>query len=376
MFMKRKKILSWSLAMAISLLLCGGGIAYAKVTGVCSNCHTMHGSQGGETLDISGPSATLLKGGCVGCHSSDASSTTYSLDTSTVPVVNFTGAGAPAEYLSGGNFYWVAQSSGGDAKGHNVFGISDQDDNILAAEGAPGDLSGCSPDSCHATLAVKDAGELAGPLFAAPGGCQGCHLNVMHHTDDGTGTKYVGASPWYRFLSGHASGGNSGVAGIEHSGWGAFNEASSGNTGGTDHNEYLGVPVSKTGTTSLANKSMTAFCSGCHGNFHVQQDSSGSWIRHPSDAVIPDEGEFYSMSIEYDPRTPLARSATALGLLGDTPSGYVDIGTDMVMCLSCHRSHGSGYDDMLRWDYSGMIAGGGTGTLTGKGCFYCHTDKD
>ncbi len=82
------------------------------------------------------------------------------------------------------------------------------------------------------------------------------------------------------------------------------------------------------------------------------------------------------MSIEYDPRTPLARSATALGLLGDTPSGYVDIGTDMVMCLSCHRSHGSGYDDMLRWDYSGMIAGGGTGTLTGKGCFYCHTDKD
>ncbi|MBT9438436.1 MAG: hypothetical protein GAS50_04495 [Desulfobacterales bacterium] len=48
--MKRKKILSWSLAMAISLLLCGGGISYAKVTGVCSNCHTMHNSEDGGNM--------------------------------------------------------------------------------------------------------------------------------------------------------------------------------------------------------------------------------------------------------------------------------------------------------------------------------------
>ena len=360
--------------MAISLLLCGGGIAYAKVTGVCSNCHTMHNSQGGEALDISGPSATLLKGGCVGCHSSSTSSTTYSLDTSTVPVVNYTGGSAPSEYLSGGNFYWVAQS-GGDAKGHNVFGIADQDLAITAVEGAPGNLNSCSPSSCHSTLAVE-AVEDVGPLYNGPNGCQGCHLNVMHHTDDGTGTKYVGTADagWYRFLSGHSSA--TGVAGIEHSGWGAFNEASAANTGGTDHNEYLGVDVVKTITTTITNKSMTAFCSGCHGNFHKQQDTSGNWIRHPSDTVIPDSGEFTTMSIEYDPRTPLARSATTLAALGDTPSGFVAAGTDMVMCLSCHRSHGSGSDDMLRWNYSGMIAGGGEGTLTGKGCFYCHTDKD
>ena len=366
MFMKRKKILSWSLAMAISLLLCGGGIAYAKVTGVCSNCHTMHSSQGGADLDVLGPYATLLKGDCVGCHSHVSETQTYSLGTSTVPVVNYTGGGEPLEYLSGGNFYWVAQT-GGDAKGHNVYGIADQDLAITAAEGAPGKSGGCSTDDCHSTLAVAT---YSGPS-SGPNGCQGCHLNVMHHTDDGTGTKYVGSADkgWYRFLSGHMGG--AGVAGIEHSGWGP----SDATVGSINHNEYLGVPVLKTGTTSLSNKSMTAFCSGCHGNFHVQQDFSGNWIRHPSDAVIPTTGEYATMATLYDPTIPLARSASALENLGNNPSTEVATGADMVMCLSCHRPHGSGYDDMLRFDYTKMLAGAG-GEWTGKGCFHCHTSKD
>ena len=365
MFMKRKKILSWSLAMAISLLLCGGGIGYAKVTGVCSNCHTMHSSQGGADLHgVLGPYATLLTNDCIGCHSHGTETQSYSMGTSTVPVVNYTGSAEPFEWLAGGNFFWVAD--GNDSKGHNVYGLADQDVAITAAEGAPGDASGgCGPTGCHATLAVETT-------MLGPGGCQGCHLNVMHHTDDGTGTdgtKYVGTAEagWYRFLSGHMGGAGYGVAGIEHSGWGP----SDGTVGGTDHNEYLGVVVDKTGTTSLANKSMTAFCCGCHGDFHKQQ-ASGNWIRHPSDVVIPTTGEYAAMVTEYNPATPLARSALAQG---DTPSGSVAAGTDMVMCLSCHRSHGSPYDDMLRWDYGNMKAGDG-GDWIGKGCFYCHTSKD
>jgi predicted CXXCH cytochrome family protein len=370
MFMNRKKILSWSLAMAISLLLlCGGGIGYAKVTGVCSNCHTMHNSQGGAELDVLGPYQTLLKGGCIGCHSHGTESQSYSLGTSTVPVVNYTGGAEPTSWLAGGNFYWVAD--GNDSKGHNVYGLADQDVAITAGEGAPGnsDEAGCTIDDCHATLAVKT---VTGSL-PRPGGCQGCHLNVMHHADDGTGTKYVGTADagWYRFLSGHSGG--TGVAGIEHSGWGP----SDGTVGGTDHNEYLGVPESKTGATSLSNKSMTAFCSGCHGNFHEQQDASGNWIRHPSDVVIPNTvgTEYAAMSTFYDPLTPLARSAEAMTTLGNNPSGDVAAGADMVMCLSCHRPHGSPYDDMLRWDYGNMVAGS-DGTMANRGCFYCHTTKD
>ena len=370
MFMNRKKILSWSLAMAISLLLlCGGGIGYAKVTGVCSNCHTMHNSQGGVELDVLGPYQTLLKGGCIGCHSHGTESQSYSLGTSTVPVVNYTGGAEPTSWLAGGNFYWVAD--GNDSKGHNVYGLADQDVAITAGEGAPGnsDGAGCTIDDCHATLAVKTVtGSLPGP-----GGCQGCHLNVMHHADDGTGTKYVGTADagWYRFLSGHADG--SGVAGIEHSGWGPSN----GTVGGTNHNEYLGVPEAKTGYTSLTNKSMTAFCCGCHGNFHVEQDSSGNWIRHPSDFIIPNSGEYSNaFSAEsgigiYDPCSPVARPSGFAGFNTGDPSGIVYLGIDMVMCLTCHRAHGSPYYKILRWNYKST-------TLSDAlyGCSKCHTSKN
>ncbi|MFC1513206.1 cytochrome c3 family protein [Thermodesulfobacteriota bacterium] len=47
----------------------------------------------------------------------------------------------------------------------------------------------------------------------------------------------------------------------------------------------------------------------------------------------------------------------------------------VVMCLSCHRAHGSEYPDMLRWDYNTMIVNDEQGA-TGTGCFVCHSSKD
>jgi len=88
--------------------------------------------------------------------------------------------------------------------------------------------------------------------------------------------------------------------------------------------------------------------------------------------VIPASGEYSFISTTYNADVPVARTAAVL-------SGYtsatdtVTPGSDMVMCLSCHVAHGSPYDDMLRWDYSGMIAGSGSDT---DGCFACHTNKD
>lgn len=371
MFMKRKKILSWSLIIVIFLLCGGGGIGYAKVTGVCSNCHTMHNSQDGADI-TTGPNNFLLVGGCVGCHSHPTETQTYSLDTSTVPIVN-TGI-EPATYLAGGNFYWVADSGGNDdAKGHNVLGISAQDGNIPKSAGAPGDAySGiCGGTSCHETLAEAQTSnpELGGS------GCEGCHLNVMHHADDGTGTKYVDTAPkgWYRFLSGHNTADGYGVKGIEDADLQATMSA-------LDHNEYLGDPGDKTVNTSLTKYSVTAFCCGCHGNFHEQNayaatgaGSQSPWLRHPSDFVIPNSGEYASMSTTYNPDVPVARPIGFTGWASGTPSDSLSLGTDMVMCLSCHRPHGSPYDDMLRWDYSTINAGGGSNT---DGCFFCHTTKD
>ena len=78
------------------------------------------------------------------------------------------------------------------------------------------------------------------------------------------------------------------------------------------------------------------------------------------------------MSTSYNPVSPVARPGGFAWASG-TPSGEVAPGTDMVMCLSCHRPHGSRYADLLRWDYSAMDAGGGGSDV---GCFYCHTTKN
>jgi predicted CXXCH cytochrome family protein len=55
-------------------------------------------------------------------------------------------------------------------------------------------------------------------------------------------------------------------------------------------------------------------------------------------------------------------------------------GDAIVTCISCHRAHGSQYDDLLRWDYTQCIANENVAaddTITPDcGCFYCHRDKD
>ena len=363
-----KKSLIYILSIIFSIMLCSQ--VKARVSGVCSNCHTMHNSQGGAPmafqinaghtgyLSAESLNPQLLLTGCVGCHTALGGST-WKDSVTGAPIVYNTGA--PTSCLAGGNFYWVA--NGADAKGHNVSGIASEDAAITAAEGAPGG-SGCGGGSCHDTLAL---GTTTG-LLVAPGGCQGCHLNVMHHANDGTGTKYVDSAVkgWYRFLSGHMTASNGGVKGIEDRDWG-YNDSSS------NHNEYLGVAVDKTGSTSLTNGSMTAFCCGCHGDFHTEQDSSGSWIRHPSDTVIPNSGE-YSNAFgadgsgygTYNPDIPVARPS-----LQTTDPNLVYIGTDMVMCLSCHRPHGSQYYKMLRWEYDSTSL-----STALKGCNVCHTSKN
>lgn len=355
--MKSRRTLSLSLAIVVSLLLFGSSIVYAKVAGMCGNCHTMHNSQGGTNMMINtsidgtggvdgGGYDRLTRGTCVGCHtgSNDGGSTPFVFDTGSVTYAK--GAGG---VLAGGNFKWTV--NGNDAKGHNVKGIPD-----MTADGdlsvAPGDLvSGSCANGCHATLftSVDDNGNVLDT------GCQGCHREQAHHAPQQvSGTPALGVNGYFRFLSGHMGG--QGVFGIEDSDWQYTNDAN-------DHNEYLGNAANKDNT-------MTGYCVGCHGNFHNQVSTvNGEWIRHPSDAVLPNSGE-YTGYVNYDPMVPVARP----DLGGITDTALVANNADMVMCLSCHRAHGSPYDDILRWDYTGMVAGGGGDDDTG--CFVCHTQKD
>jgi predicted CXXCH cytochrome family protein len=370
--LKKSLITLAALLTAATLVAVFGSLASAKVSGVCGDCHTMHNSQDGDPTATEGPYTALLMDDCVGCHSSSDSSPTKTIGESTVPVVyNLSKPNYNPGTLAGGNFYWVSQPDG-DAKGHNVLGISDRDSNLF--EKAPGGFS-CGGSACHDSLAVEH--NIAEIPFGS--GCQGCHLRPAHHADDSAtviGAEKPSTDGYYRFLSGHISGEGYGVCGIEDSDWQA-------SYGPGDHNEYLGFSGEDKvkewpGLIYLAfselGHTMTAFCCGCHGKFHQEQNTSGEWIRHPSDAVIPDTGEYADAfgangtgTGNYDPNVPVARPN--LTILKST----VEIGTDLVMCLSCHRPHGSPYDDLLRWDYGDMLAGGGSNTT---GCFACHTKKD
>ena len=336
----------------------------AKVTGVCGNCHTMHNSQSGShqmintTIDgTGGPDGggypSLTRGTCVGCH-------TGPVDGGPTPFVN--SSSEPTQILAGGNFYWVRQS-GGSAKGHNVMGlpgITGIDANLNEAPGNPYECA----NSCHMSLAVEQHAVHTPPLDLGSG-CEGCHLEPKHHApQQEAGKPALEANGYFRFLAGHMSGSGFGVEGIEDPDWQYTVDAG-------NHNEYRGHEeylTSPAGFYNL-NNTMTAYCCGCHGNFHKQLDGNANWIRHPSDAVLPTTGEYTQYTV-YDPIAPVARPDLS-GYSGPSPT--VTPGLDLVMCLSCHRAHGSPYDDMLRWEYSGMVAGGGGST---GGCFVCHTEKD
>ncbi|MCG2721827.1 MAG: hypothetical protein L6290_07415 [Thermodesulfovibrionales bacterium] len=119
-----------------------------------------------------------------------------------------------------------------------------------------------------------------------------------------------------------------------------------------------------------ANQTISGFCATCHGNFHsiagIGGDTLSPFTRHPTDIVIKDSGEYAVANRAYNHLSPVGRT-----IVYDAPSSGVTV-SDVVTCLSCHAAHATPYADILKWDYTTMVAGGGGS----GGCFTCHTTKD
>ena len=333
------------------------GVAYAAVSGPCVNCHTMHASQDGTSMlfssDVDGdPNEALTRAGCIGCHGQDPSGTNSIIDN--IPQVWHNAA----RDLAAGNFKYVSTDAGAaEAKGHNVtdLGVSYQETTLTSP---PGDElnTGISNDNftcagkygCHGDR--SQTGNYAG-------------IKGAHHTDDGTiDGNSTGTS--YRFLKG--------VLGLENNAtypWENYDE--------NIHNEYKGATGTGTESTltTPGGGTISGLCAICHGDFHYSTDvgSASPWLRHPTDIVLPASGEYASYNEDgatYSTVAPVARVD-----IPTTPSSSVTPGTNdaIVMCLSCHGAHGTNYNDILRWDYSTIVAGGAGGNI---GCFICHTQKD
>lgn len=365
--------------------------ANALISGPCANCHTMHNSQDGTAMALLGgesgatPNPYLTRGSCTGCHAMGANARIATIGASQIPQVLHTdGAGD----LAGGNFaYLLGQKGSGasDSKGHNVIDFPGHEDADLY--GPPGGMVLFS----HDDGGVVNDGNLT---CAGTNGCHGYRFNAEYDTGIASLSKAhhgnvdgkcdIADKPAnsYRFLYG--------VKGLENQNpAGKWQNVSAGN-----HNEYFGQTMPKQlscGAPASSchnadgigppNHTMSEFCATCHGNFHTltigSSDGIGTginpFIRHPTDIALPNRGEYiaYNGDNSYSVEAPVARA----GAVPDVVSGMVDpsSGNDVVMCLSCHGAHATNYADILRWDYSDMVAGGGANN---SGCFVCHTTKD
>ncbi|OGQ99170.1 MAG: hypothetical protein A2521_08730 [Deltaproteobacteria bacterium RIFOXYD12_FULL_57_12] len=343
----------------------------ASAGDVCVNCHTMHNSQNNAVMGTAGTNPQLLlSSSCLGCHTGTNNGTTVKHHVLTT-------AGAPtATQLAGGNFYWTdqADNAANDAKAHNVTGLTTNSGDTALGDtppGAAGAMAGnitcAATTGCHGkrtTVYVTGADE-----FSDLGGAH--HANTSGQISLPTvGSPGTG----YRFLDG--------IKGYE-----VANREYETDQTAASHNEYYGANRANDSDSDTA--TISSLCAQCHPNFH--NDSGGQalgsgasniaspWLRHPTDIKMNNASEYAAYyTAGYSVLAPVARSAVPAA-----SSATVDAvaGTDaIVMCLSCHKAHGSEYADILRWDYdagtTACVSEIGAGPGAGCGCFKCHSGKD
>lgn len=337
-----KKILTLMIMLGcVAMVAAFCGPAAAKVTGVCSDCHTMHNSQDGSPMaqDEEGnpttPFAYLTLSSCIGCHATASGFSAPKID-------GIYGTDATA----GGT--WRSADAGTDQKMHNVnvaIHALEADSIFFGADDIPGLTSGGMNSGKGSTL----------PEDLTCAGANGCHGNATIAGNlTGIAGFHHGSTEGYRYLQ--IASDQSPVSGLGSADW----EAAQPDAG--NHNVY-------SSDTSIG---ISKFCDNCHPNFHGPEDTYvyvnsylDYWIRHPTDQDIP---------AGWSPNT------TPADLYSEHPFAFEDLDsksttsaydeTDaQVMCLSCHRAHGSPYDDILRWNYDNQCAGSAT---TDYGCLGCH----
>ena len=299
----------------------GGGVAH------CDGCHSMHNSAD-NPREGSATSADLMKGSdasstCLNCHQGSAGG--YHIST--------TNGGTMSQ---GGDFFWVKTDYTFPGRGTNLSTSLGENHghNIVAAD------FGYAADSTNVTAP-------GGTMQAGTLGCTSCH------------------DP-----HGQVNGGTSaGTAAISVSGsYGAADP-----TDGSIHGNYriLGdnnyklitaaAPVARANATSgirvQYGTGMSDWCLSCHSAF---ADNANM---HPTNVPVPmavyngykASGDFTGVqATAYDELVPFERGVADGSLLADVAAAAYTVGVedanDVVMCLSCHRAHGSAFENALRWD--------------------------
>lgn len=374
--------------IAISAAVALPSVADARVSGACANCHTMHNSQDGANMNTSATVyRSLTQNGCLGCHTSPTAANTGA--TGTIPYVMHTtepgevGTTTTDDTLAGGSFYWVynggSQTAATDEFGHNVDVITAAGDLNMPSAEPPGDndldwtgqrLTCAGTYGCHGAKTEADA-------FADISGAHhGTNSSVQTGVTGGEYTDGTDVPSSFRFLDG--------IKGIEDSDWEDAATSSA-------HNQYYAID--RTDDVTAITGTISSLCGRCHGDFHVNADGiaydgdgtpsiSSPWVRHPTDYDMgnvktkADYADYGGGTNAYQVDAPVGSTAMTDVL----STVYAAADDAIVICLSCHRAHGSQYKDMLRWDTYDAAATthtlSGGAEATNNGCYNCHTTKD
>jgi hypothetical protein len=340
----------------------------------------MHNSQNGTAMATygatgqswkgTGPYGALTRGNCLGCHGMGTANKIVTLGGSDIPQVYHTDATGD---LAGGNFAYITGAKSRvtadqNSAGHNVIDLGAAYNETVLTD-APGRFHSPAARNTELTCAGNN-GCHGWRQFGASGSGLTSLKGAHHQNVEGKCNTATGSYNSYRFLWG--------VKGLENTTdkWQ--------NKDKNSHNEYFGATSPMVGSDCNdchdtnppftmkirpVNYTISGFCATCHGQFHVLSgiggDTLSPFTRHPTDITLPNSGE-YSAYTTYSVEAPVARTTVP-----DSMSNIVTPGTDVVMCLSCHSAHATPYADILRWNYSNMVAGGGGS----GGCFTCHTQK-
>lgn len=331
---KTNKLLMIMFFMALSI-----GVMYGMadaITGQCSNCHTMHASQDGAAKDpagndlVSAPNDLLLIGsGCPGCHTQNGLPSAPQVDKTT--------------NLSAGGSFDTTTIATTNAKRHNVLDLNNDSDTI--------ETPGNNVDS---VIVFTGPGELT---CAGAKGCHGKHEPGMDSDAGIKGSHHAPAGTTYRFLWIGTSSSPTAVRGVGETDYEV-------NVSDTLHNVYSAHPT----------EGISTFCDQCHDEFHGETETGGPdspWQRHPTDYALFSGGAGWDSSL-----VDIHADDAPVGLIdisGKTTTtnyytgGAIDTTNTAVICLSCHRAHGTVNNDILRWDYSTIQAGGER-----NACLSCH----
>lgn len=289
----------------------------------------------------------LTRSSCLGCHS--------------INVTSIIGPKVDADYDStatdgtgrraGGTFKYDSEGVKGPADDNSVHNVYSADVPIPATltEDETFDNAALIPGLEQNTGMNANKGS-ADPNDLTCAGSSGCHGDAtLDGNDAGIRGFHHSSKEGYRFLQ-IASNKNA-VSGIGSTDW------EEGGADATNHNVYSSDPP--VGISKL--------CGNCHPDFHGLTQSGGNWIRHPTDETLPSEWSPNLGTPDLYEEHPFA----FVDLTGkSTTYEYAsDVENAQVMCLSCHRAHGTPYGDLLRWDYDSQDAGSGHD----EGCLGCHS---